>query len=105
MRYGCVNHTTFSTCAADQLNWCTWHEEACRCGMYYDDADFVHLMLWSGTKLACAGKQLNNGSQQGQLAGSAIGCRKVHSSPEQAGAINSVLLQACLQCYRSKCFK
>jgi hypothetical protein len=55
MRYGCVNHTTFSTCAADQSNWCTWHEEARRCGMYYDDADFVHLMLWSGTKVACAG--------------------------------------------------
>jgi hypothetical protein len=55
MRYGCVNHTTFSTCAADQSNWCTWHEEAGRCGMYYDDADFVHLMMWSGTKVACAG--------------------------------------------------
>ncbi|WIA19952.1 hypothetical protein OEZ85_005834 [Tetradesmus obliquus] len=53
MRYGCVNHTTFATCAADQSNWCTWHEEARRCGMYYDDADFVHLMLWSGTKVAC----------------------------------------------------
>lgn len=57
MRYGCVNHTTFATCAADQSNWCTWHEEARRCGMYYDDADFVHLMLWSGTKVACNGEQ------------------------------------------------
>jgi hypothetical protein len=55
MRYGCVNHTTFSTCAADQSNWCTWHEEAGCCGMYYDDAEFVHLMMWSGTKVACAG--------------------------------------------------
>lgn len=58
MRYGCLNHTSFATCAADQANWCTWHEDRSRCEMSYADADFVHLLLWSRTKIACKGSKL-----------------------------------------------
>lgn len=58
MKYGCLNHTSFASCAVDQANWCTWHEDRSRCEMSYDDADFVHLLLWSRTRIACSNSKL-----------------------------------------------
>eukprot|EP00879_Flechtneria_rotunda_P003590 GHRR01003825.1.p1 GENE.GHRR01003825.1~~GHRR01003825.1.p1 ORF type:complete len:375 (+),score=89.11 GHRR01003825.1:2544-3668(+) len=57
MHYGCQNHTAYADCAGDQANWCTWHEDSSKCEVSYDDADFVHLLIWSGTKVACKGSQ------------------------------------------------
>lgn len=31
MRYGCLRHTEFESCIADQGNWCTWQENTNRC--------------------------------------------------------------------------
>lgn len=58
MRYGCVNHTTYESCAGDAADWCIWHESTQRCAMEYDDADFVQLLLWSRTRVACNGSKL-----------------------------------------------
>lgn len=38
-----------------------WSEEKGgkgRCELYFGDADFVHLLLWSGTKVACAASKV-----------------------------------------------
>jgi len=57
MRYACLNHTAEPVCSGDQSNWCVWQEDKNdkgRCELYFGDADFVHFLMWSGTKVACA---------------------------------------------------
>lgn len=70
MRYGCLNHTTFDACSADQHNWCTWHDESSNCVLEYADADFVHLLLWSGASIGCQGSKIQQIVQCSYLAAS-----------------------------------
>jgi hypothetical protein len=62
MRYACLNHSAELTCSGDQGNWCIWQEPAHgskgHCEMFFSDADFVHFLMWSSTKLACAGSKV-----------------------------------------------
>lgn len=62
MRYACLNHSAELTCSGDQGNWCMWHEPALggkgHCELYFSDADFVHFLMWSSAKLACAGSEV-----------------------------------------------
>jgi hypothetical protein len=58
MRYGCLKHTNFDACSADQHSWCTWHDESSSCVLEYANADFVHLLLWSGASIGCQGSKI-----------------------------------------------
>ena len=63
MRYACTNHTAESLCSMDQGNWCVWQDEGRQgkgqCLLQFGDADFVHFLMWSGTRLPCAGSKVS----------------------------------------------
>lgn len=59
MRYNCANASSFDNCAAS--DWCSWTEDEAgggRCQLSYDDADVTHMLMWSGTGIACNGSRL-----------------------------------------------
>jgi hypothetical protein len=58
MRYACLNHTDATACASDTSNWCNYNEDSSQCRLQYDDADFVGMLLWSVTSIACKGSRL-----------------------------------------------
>lgn len=58
MRYACLNHTDATACASDTSNWCNYKEDSSQCRLQYDDADFVGMLLWSVTSIACKGSRL-----------------------------------------------
>lgn len=56
MRYACLAHGAEAECSADVHGWCMWGAQGC--SLYYDDADFVGLLLWSNVSVACNGSLL-----------------------------------------------
>lgn len=63
MRYACLKHAAEPVCSEDQGNWCVWQEDTKdgrgHCELHFDDADFVHFLMWSGTGLACVGSKVS----------------------------------------------
>lgn len=62
MRYACTNHTAEQQCSGDQANWCVWQldpEGTGHCLLHFGAADFVHFLMWSGTRLPCAGSKVS----------------------------------------------
>lgn len=43
-------HRPFPACPACR---CVWHEDTAQCALTFNDADWVHFLLWSGVGLAC----------------------------------------------------
>ena len=58
MRYACISHDDL-VCTEDTLNWCSYDETISSCQLRYDDADFIGMLLWSATSIACKGSKMS----------------------------------------------